>query len=186
MDEDSDEGCLWITCGEVIGMQVFNLYGADNVMRNIVRKLIQNQTLLKCLWYEDSDALERPDLTGDEINVLMDATNINKARILFTPFNPETESMTKTELRIFYPEFIPNNRVLAKTNIMFQIVVNNPMWQLDGVRQRPIVMIQEILDTLHGQEVGAIGELMFQDPIRIRYYNPSFSGYEFFPRTRLS
>jgi hypothetical protein len=166
---------------------MFNLSGVESVVENILINLMENQTLLKCLKYTSSDALSQPDLTEDEkmglLNPDQDFTNV---RIFFTPFDYQTTDTTRTELRVFVSEFSPDNHILSKVRIMFQVVVSNHMWRLDAGKQRPLTMISEILKTLHGKEVGAIGELMFLDPFRLKFYNKEYSGYEFSPRTRLS
>ncbi|TVY09968.1 hypothetical protein [Paenibacillus cremeus] len=164
---------------------MYTLDNVDRVIENILIKLIDNQNLLKCLKYPSPDALSKPDLTQDEINVLFDYdSDPRDIRISFTPFNLTTVEEAKSELRIFIRDFEPENIHIANVNIAFQVIVSNRIWRLDEGKQRPLVIIQELLKSLNGVDIELVGNLYFNSRIRIVNYNAYFSGYELYPNVR--
>jgi len=157
----------------------------DNILRNISLKLIVNENLCKLLKYNDSFALFE-DITEEqryELNV--QDGDITNTRIFYQPFNNDTITDQRTELRIYFMNFKPDNLYLTKVNIGFDLVVHNDLWRLEQGKQRPTTMFKEILKSLNGQLVDGIGELSFVDsPCVLRYFNSKFTGYSFTMRTR--
>lgn len=148
-------------------------------------KLMESQTLFKCLKYTTSDALSQADLTEDEIFELTNQEgDMKDTRVLFTPFNLNVDDTARTELRVFVRRFKPNNIYLANVEVSIQVITHNSLCRLDNGQQRLLVMIQEILKLLHGTDIGFIGNLLFENDISIGQYNSFFTGYELIPTTR--
>lgn len=157
----------------------------DNILKNIALKIITNDNICKLLKYNDSFALFE-DITEDEkyelINQDGDTTN---TRIFYQPFNNNTITDERSELRIYYYSFKPDNLYLTKANIGFDLVIHNNLWRLEQGKQRPTSLFREILKSLNGQEVDGVGELIFLDaPCVLRFFNKSFTGYSFMMQTR--
>jgi hypothetical protein len=164
---------------------MYTLNGVDRIIENILIQLLSNQNLLKCLKYDSTDALSQPDLTQSDIDILINQEgDTSKSRVFFTPFNLNPANDAKSELHLFIRRFKPDNIQLANVQILFQIIVNNQLWRLDNGQQRPLVMIEEILNSLQGVDIGFIGNLYFTNDISIIQYNPYFTGYEMMPNVR--
>ena len=158
------------------------LSGIHDILSNIGNKLIQNQPLLKCLKYDSSDALSKPKLTSEEIIELVE--NEEKRRIYRSPFNKQVVDEARTELRVFFPEIIPQNIYLARLTVVFEIIVHESLWELDNNKDRPLIMIGEILKELNGEQVGGIGKFYLIDSIKAQIFNADFTGYIFNMATR--
>ena len=164
--------------------EYIELENIDNILRNIALKLIANENLCKLLKYNDSFALFE-EITEDEryeLNIQTgDTTN---TRIFYQPFNNDTITEQRSELRIYFINFKPDNLYLTKVNIGFDIVVHNDLWRLEQGKQRPTTIFKEILKSLNGQEVDGVGELVFDSTCVLRIFNKVFTGYSFTMRTR--
>lgn len=158
----------------------------NNIPSQIALKLLESDNLFKLLKYDSPDALERNISLEDKLKLMNQDGTLEEVkkhtRIWFDPFpiNDQTIEDRRSELRIYEHEFIPENTVLTKAVIAFEIIVNNNLSRLsDGSRRRNRIL-QEVIQTLNGKEVGGIGFLIF-DPrnsfCKMRYYNNTFTGY---------
>lgn len=165
--------------------EYIQLDNLDKILNSIASLLIQDIDLAKYLKFNTKDALLQP-ITNDEryqlINQDGDTTN---TRIFFQPFNNQTLSDERTELRIYYAQFAPKNIYLANISVGFDIVVHNNLWQVDGGKQRPVEILHLLLKTLNGVDVKGIGELAFVNrAASLIYYNNYFTGYSFTMSTK--
>ena len=161
------------------------LESLDNILNNIAIKIVENIDLMRCLKFTSTDALLQP-ITEEERYMLMNQDgDITGTRIFFQPFNNLTITDQRSELRIYYASFKPNNNFLTNINVGFDIVVHNDLWRLDNGKRRPTAIIKLLLESLNGQDVGSIGNLSFIDrPCSLRYFNDSFTGYTLYLKTR--
>lgn len=164
------------------------LTNIDLLLNNIALKLIDNDDLMKLLKYDTSDALSRSISKEQKYELINQEGDVTNTRIFYQPFNNKIITEPRSELRIYYGSFKPDNIYITKIYIGVDIVVHSDLWRLDEGVQRPIKIIQLLLKSLNNQEVGGIGELMFNvdSPIVLRFFNDSFSGYSFNFKTRLS
>lgn len=163
--------------------EYITLTNMDDVLNNIAVKIVDNINLAKCLKFNSTDALSK-NLTDDERYALYDQDS-EDVRVIFRPFNNDTITDTRSELRLYYATFVPDGMQFAKVQIGFDIIVHNSLWRLDGGKQRPTTMFKEIINTLNGQDVKGVGELFFKDSSCVlRAFNNTFTGYSFSMRTR--
>jgi len=162
----------------------YTLENIDGVIYEIKKKLMTNDRLLKCLKFNSTDALSQPDLTMGDKALLFDEANSN-CRVYSIPFNYETTDKNKSEIRIFIRNTNPVNQYLSNISICFQVIVANNLWKLDEGKQRPWVIISEILKTLNGEAIRGIGKLYFTEPFSIQMFNKSFTGYTTTVSTKL-
>jgi hypothetical protein len=155
------------------------LDGLEKIIPNMAEKLLDNQVLLKCIYYNSSDALSQPDLTEDQRYELIDQdlANISTTRIFFSPAPQNIVLEEQAQFRLYIDKIIPDNVKLAKVIYDFQVIVHEDLWPLNGGKQRPLVMIQEILKILNGTDVDGMGSLYLQFPISVIIYDNKFSGY---------
>jgi hypothetical protein len=170
--------------------ELIQLQNIGNIISNIGNKFIQNKNLMRCIKYDSANALSTllSDINNTEIAKLI-GKGLNPKedqRIYKTPFNDKTISDVRSELRFFSPYFKPENLYLSEVIISFQITIHNSLWELENNTQRPLIMIQEILNDLNGFDVGGIGELQLDGAIKIVAWNDNFSGYQINMRTRTS
>jgi hypothetical protein len=167
--------------------ELIQLSNIGNILSNIGNKLVQNKNIMRCLKYDTSNALSSDlnDVTTSEIaNLIGKGSNPDEEqRIYKTPFNDKTLTEVRSELRFFVPYFKPENIYLSKVIILFQIIIHNSLWELDE-NQRPLIIIQEILNELNGFDVGSIGELQLDGAINIIPWNKDFTGYQINMKTR--
>ena len=123
-------------------------------------------------------------MTANEKIELLDQFDKEKTKVFFTPLSPNVTDTVGSELRIYIRNFKLNNKYLASVEISIQVICSNSVWRLDEGRQRPLVMIQEIITQLNGADIGFVGELYFEKDIRIIPYNQYYTGYELIPSTR--
>lgn len=159
----------------------------SRITENILALILKNQTLLKCLKYESSEALfddvNCPDITDDEKLLMTKQDDEDNCRIFVTPYNNQIISTAKSQLRFFIPTVSPENSYLAELSVDFEIIVENRLWRMDG-GIRPSIIRSELLKTLNGQNVDSIGNLIFNTPSRIATYNDNFTGYQLTLKTR--
>ena len=126
------------------------------------------------------------DLDNNQKAVLVDQDpdNITTTRVFFVPLNPDIADSARSELRVFVRSFDPNNDHLAGLEISIQAICSNSIWRLEDGRQRPLVMVSEILKQLNGIDIGFVGLVKFEKPIRIQQYNKLYTGYELIATTR--
>jgi len=135
--------------------------------------------LLKLLKYNSTDALSKSDLTDDEKYSLIDQIDVDDTRIFMSPFNNTIVEEERSELRLFLGEISPDNKFLAQTVFVFQILVYNTLWPLQDTKQRPIRILQEVLKSLNGQYLQGVGQLYFTSMNNARHvmFTKDFSGY---------
>lgn len=167
----------------------FSLTGIENINNNIAYKLMENEKLLKLLYYNSSNALSQPpvqETLGENFYSIIsqDYNNYSSTHIFFTPFPRVTQETEKVELRFYIHRIIPTNIYLAKTIFGFQIVMSDKLQMLDDGVNRAYLIINELLNTLNGQEIGGVGNLYFSDvpPTEIVKFSDYHIGYQLFAR----
>jgi len=153
------------------------LTNIETLVPNIAVKLLDSQDLLKCLFYNTRDALSKTNLTDNQKYNLINQDILVDTRIFFSPSPTITITEEQTQLRIFMSSFSPDNLYLGKAVFDFQIIVHENLWLLNNTKQRPIVIIQEILKKLNDISVSGLGNLRLTNPIKIVKFADNFTGY---------
>ena len=167
--------------------ELVKLSEISNILSNVGNVFVKNQTLLKCIKFDNVDALSQPDLEiQDIINLIGKGSDPKSQRRIFkVPFNDDIIEEVRTELRFFVSRIPLDNIYLTNLPITFQIIVHNDLWEMDDNLIRPFVIIQEILNELNGREIRkGIGELKLNNSINMVVYNSNFTGYIFDLKTR--
>ena len=169
--------------------ELIKLDGVGTILSKICNKLIENKTLMRCLFYTSSDALSPslPDVTPLQIKDLCGKGNdpINDQRFYKYEFYDGIKTDTSTELRVFIPIIKPEGIYLSELNICFQIIIHNTKLEIDDNKLKSLIMVNEILKDLNGKDgCGGIGSLKLISPIIHKPWSSNFSGYYFFLNTR--
>lgn len=156
---------------------VINYDSIDNVSINIILKLLENQNLLKCLYYNTPNALTQADLTDDIKYAMVDQLDKTYTKIHILPFPAEISDEAQSEIRFFISTFSPENIRLSRVIYDFVIIVHESLWILNGGKVRALTIIQEILNCLNGKDVDGLGKLELVEPINIVKFADNVSGY---------
>lgn len=129
---------------------------ADKDMNLIISKLLGNSRLKKLLYYTSKDALEKPNLTDEQMislvgrniknvpKIYIDDDVLNYVLISFDGFTPNAKN----------PEFRDNV-------IEFDILCHVDQWNLKDFQLRPYKIAAEIDSMLDGTHLTGIGNIEF-------------------------
>ena len=157
------------------------LKNIDKTFQDILIKLInESDDLWKCLKYNDKTALSK-SITMNDKNLIVDQDDLENRRVLLRPFNFDITTEERVELRIFMSSFygVGVNDYTLRYN--FEVIVHNDLWLLENGKQRPLVMIQEILRVLNYKGIdGSASKLNTDGNMgNIIRFNDRFQGYSF-------
>lgn len=150
----------------------------------IINRLFENEIIWKLLKYPDTDALLKNNLTLEEKQnliykgsvwdgsrwVLDDATQRGVFR---QPFLDDANDVAQTMIRIYLSSILPNNRVASTSYYTIELITHMKCIQImsdlgeeEGQKSvtyenRLEVLLQQVLETLNGAEVGSVGRLFF-------------------------
>jgi hypothetical protein len=123
-----------------------NYDGIDSVSINIILKLLENQNLLKCLYYNTPSALTQADLTDDIKYAMVDQLDKTYTKVHILPFPANITNDAQSEIRFFIRTLSPTNIRLSRVIYDFVIIVHESLWVLNGGKQRALTIINEILN----------------------------------------
>ena len=158
---------------------------ADQVYTNIVSKIITDTDLVKCLYYSESDALTKSTPTQEQIFAMLKQTDRENCRIFnIAPTYFVTEQV-RAEIRIYETKMSSTDSQIAAVTYAFDVLCHQTLWTLDDGGRRVMKIINGILETLNGENVGGIGKMRFFNPkspdfLKLQFYNDVFCGYKLF------
>lgn len=163
----------------------FDLANADVMYNNIVSKVINSQTIAKCLKHSSGDALEQSDLTQDEIFALVNQTNKDSCRIFNIPPTYNVTEEQRAEIRIYETSIVTDDPLIYDIGYCFDIVCHQNIWLLDSGERRVMKIADGIIKALHGVDIGGIGRMRFfnrrkPEVMKLQFYNDNFCGYKLF------
>lgn len=123
----------------------------------VAKKLMQNQRLMKLLYYTQPDALQGPDLTDEEIYGM-----IHK-HIRIVP-KLDIQKECPTFVVITFDNFLPNenNPEFRDCTLSFDILCHPDHWNLGNFELRPYKIAGLIDAQLNEQKLTGIGTLQFE------------------------
>lgn len=122
----------------------------------IVTKMLKDNNLLKLLYYTTEDAMERPNITKEEVQSIVDNN------ILIVPRIPIDKTVFNYVI-INFDNFYPNdtNPYYRDNSISFDILCHYSVWNLGDFRLRPYKIAGEIDGMFNNQHLTGIGLLEF-------------------------
>lgn len=148
-----------------IANSLWNRYeGLQEVPYKIIQYLmINNENIWKLLKYNEPNALSNPSLTLNEKAALIwDGNGDSESYKVFrTPYLDDMFTEQTTQLRVYLTTVYPDNSKEGRISIQFQILTHVKLANIDNNLNRVEVMVEEILKTLNGVDVGGIGVLAF-------------------------
>lgn len=155
------------------------------ISNNIIEYLVNNNEIIwKLLRYQEPDALLRQNLTRQEkIDLIYNGweyrngdlvlDDYNKKAVFRQPYIDDANYNQGTMLRIYLSSLLPQNKVVTIALYTFEVVCHNKsiplisnLGELEGEKEigtenRLELMVQQILETFNGKEIGSIGKLFF-------------------------
>ena len=122
----------------------------------IIKKILENDTLCKLLYYKQKDCLSASNLTMEQKITMID----NQIKLV-----PYLQITTECPIYILImtDNFSPNNSnpEFKDHNIIFSILCHPDHWNLGNFQLRPYKIAGEIDAMFNKQKVTGIGELNF-------------------------
>ena len=128
----------------------------DKDMNLIISRLFSNERLKKLLYYTSKDALEKPNVT-DEQMISMVGKNIKNVPKLYV------DGSVLNYVIINFDNFVTNrtNPQFRDNIVEFDIICHFDQWNLKDFQLRPYKIAAEIDSMLDGQHLTGIGDLEF-------------------------
>lgn len=128
----------------------------DKDMNLIISRLFGNERLKKLLYYTTKDALERPNVTDEQMIEMM-GKNIKNVPKLYV------DGSVLNYVIINCDNFTPNkkNPEFRDNIVEFDIVCHFDQWNLKDFQLRPYKIAAEIDSMLDGKHLTGIGDLEF-------------------------
>lgn len=176
--------------------QAYNSYTS---LQNLCYKAIEylmlnNEDLWKLLRYNTPDALFKENLTLKEKAKLIydgigDSSNY---RVFRSPYMDDLVDLDCAQLRVYLEGISPDTTIYGTADINFEVVSHVKIINLAEYKNRLEMMIQQILETLNGVYIGAIGNFVFDRTISFYdlcklnlYNNRNFYGYSLIMSTKV-
>jgi hypothetical protein len=123
----------------------------------IVGKIANNQDLLKLLYYNDSDALEKDDITDADLIKKIFKDNIRRKPLVEVP--EELNSF----MIITFDSFTPSENPEFRDNLIsFDVLCPMEAWDnLGDYLTRPLLILHHLSAMFHNQKLAGIGKAKF-------------------------
>lgn len=139
--------------------------GLEDMPYKIIEYMIlHNENIFKLLKYNDTDALDKPNLTFEEKVALIykGEQDSSQFRIFMQPYTDDAIINEIAQFRVF-PEYIyPKDNIKAEVYFAFEILTHNKINTLkDGYKTRIVCLLNEVLRTFNGININGVGKLFF-------------------------
>ncbi len=136
-------------------MGVRNCADIGENLQKIISRLMDNQNLLKYLYYSDKDPLSNPDLTDEQIK-----KEIFEKIVKVTPRIGSKETAQSLILvRCSQGSRLGANSEFKLINFIIEIYVPDTQWLIKGQNLRPFAIMGEIQKSLDGKLINGLGKL---------------------------
>lgn len=136
-------------------MGVRNCADIGENLQKIISRLMDNQNLLKYLYYSDKDPLSNPDLTDEQIK-----KEVFEKIIKVTPRIGSKETAQSLILvRCSQGSRLGANSEFKLINFIIEIYVPDTQWLIKGQNLRPFAIMGEIQKSLDGKLINGLGKL---------------------------
>ena len=125
-------------------------------LKDIALKLVSDEKLLKLLYYNTADALEKDSLTGEEI------VSVMSNNIKIVPKIPLEETLN-SYIIILFDHFVTNqnNPIYRDNLITFDVVCPLELWKMNDYMLRPYSIMHSIDSIFNNTKLNGIGKVEF-------------------------
>lgn len=142
-------------------------------LQKIVTRLLENQNLLKYLYYTDKDPLNHADLTTEQIK-----NEIFEKLVKVVPrVGPKEDANSLISLRIVRGPQNGYNREFRNILLAIEVFVPLTQWIMKGENLRPFSIMGEIQKSLNGKVVNGMGKIEGGD-FALNFLTDEISCYE--------
>lgn len=149
-------------CGDRLAYNTFRRI--RGMCYNVINYLmLNNEEIWKLLRYDTPDALSMPDLTLQEKAAMIwdGSEEVENFKVFRGAFLDDAFKYQCSQLRVFISTLNPDNRSVGTCDICLEPIVHNKLINLDNYENRLEVLLQQLLETLNGQEIDGAGKLFF-------------------------
>lgn len=143
----------------------YNTYDEyPNLAYNTITYLMNNNELIwKLLYYNDSDAWNQPNLThSQKASLIYDGSpDETKFNVFMDPGQDYAWTRETTVLRVYPADLYPTNYIYGEVLMAFETYSYYKVNHMSNYQVRTDVIIQQLLATLNGGEIGGLGRLYF-------------------------
>lgn len=141
-------------------------------MGTIVDMMFKNKRLKKLLYYTSKDCLQKPELTTEQENKLIQDGYIRMIPKVYV------DREILNYIIITFDNYIPNqtNPYYRDNTITFDIICHLDQWQLKDFQLRPYKIAAELDTLFNDKKLSGIGELKFVAGNQISI-NDEFAGF---------
>jgi hypothetical protein len=135
-----------------------------NLSYNTISYLMDhNELIWKLLFYNDSEAWNKGNLThSQKASLVYDGSpDETKFNVFMDTGQDYAWTRETTVLRIFPAELTPSNYIYGEVLMGFEIYSYYKLNHLSNYQIRVDVIVQQLLETLNGAEIGGLGRLYF-------------------------
>lgn len=151
--------------------EFYNKYdGFEQISYNCTKYLLNNNELIwKLLKYSDNNAwrddIDHPNLTSEEKGYLINDGSPDpdheRFRVFFDVGQDDSWTGEACILRITPIELIPKNYIYGNVAIAFEVYCHYKMNTLSNYSTRLNTIVQQLISSFNGQEIGLLGRLYF-------------------------
>lgn len=131
---------------------------------NCINYLLEtNEVVWKLMYYNESDAMSKPNLTKDQKRSMIYKGETDET--LFNVFASEKQTNAWLRetciLRIFPHSVVPDNRTVNTTAMVFDVYTHYRVDTLIDGTTRTDTIIEELMNLFNGANIGGLGMLSF-------------------------
>lgn len=128
----------------------------------LLEEIVSDQTLAKLISENSSKPLDKPDIPNTGALVMKNVFPLS--------YNNQVPQEQKTELRVFFPTGILQNKEVLNTEVHFQVLMHRDLWLIQtkdksgkykkGVR--PYDIMGRIVHLYEDRSIATLGKLKFE------------------------
>ena len=142
-------------------------------LQKIVKHLMNNQSLLKLLYYTDKDPLSGNNLTQEQIQ-----NEVYEKLIKIIPrVGPKETAKSLISLRVVRGNLNRSNDEFRDIQINIEVFVPLTQWIIKDSNLRPFAIMGEIQKSLCGKKINGLGQISGGD-FSINFLTEEISCYE--------
>lgn len=142
-------------------------------LQKIVTRLLENQNLLKLLYYTDKDPLSGADLSDE----LIQEKIFEKLVKVVPRVGPKETANSLISIRVVHGPTDPANTEFRVISLAIEIFVPLTQWFIKDTNMRPFCIMGEIQKSLCGKTVNGLGKIEGGD-FDLNFLTEEISCYE--------
>lgn len=142
-------------------------------LQRIIKRLMQNDNLVKLLYYTDKDPLSNENLTEEQKE-----SEIFEKLIKIVPrIGPKETASSIIALRVITGKKNQDNSEFKDVLISVEIFVPLTQWIIKGTNLRPFAILGEIEESLDGKMIEGLGKMSGGD-FELNFLTEEISSYK--------